>query len=171
MWNLIYTDELRVVYFMLDPAGVTPGTNNTLEQFSGDDAGYALAKARMQELGLFTDTGSLVARASGTATPVQAKIVETNPAIQCVREMAVAIDDKSILDQLKTTDLSLQQATERVKELGINDEDRAILQQVMKFIIGQGGDDNGYAQIARIQELILPLMIKSFCLQQGIPLK
>jgi hypothetical protein len=171
MWNLIYTVDLRIIYFMLDPAVVIPGTNHILEQFSGDDAGYALAKVRIQELGLFMDTKSLVSQSTGTATPAPVNVVESNPAIQCAREMAIATDATKILDQLKTNDQMLKQATERVKELGINDDDRNTLRLIMDTIGKLGGDDQGYAQIARIQELILPLMIKAFCVQNGIPLK
>ena len=171
MWNLIYTVDLRIIYFMLDPAVVIPGTNHILEQFSGDDAGYALAKVRIQELGLFMDTKSLVSQSTGTATPAPVNVVESNPAIQCAREMAIATDSTGILDQLKTKDKELEVATDRVKELGINGDDQKALTEALKAIIKLGGDDQGYAQIARIQELILPLIIKAFCVQNNIPLK
>jgi hypothetical protein len=169
MWNLIYTSDLRVVYFMLDAIGAEIGTSNILEQFSGDAAGYAQAKARIQELGLVIDDNSLVSQPDGSATVTPATIIESNRAIECTRELAMAISDQNILDQLNTNPDTLSQATMRMQEIGITDADRSLLSRIMSSTISQLGlDDSGYAQIARIQELILPLMIKVFIAQWTI---
>jgi hypothetical protein len=78
----------------------------------------------------------------------------------------MAISDQNILDQLNTNPDTLNQATMRMQEIGITDADRSLLSTIMSSTVSQLGlDDSGYAQIARIQELILPLMIKVFIAQ------
>jgi hypothetical protein len=81
----------------------------------------------------------------------------------------MAISDQNILDQLNTNPDTLNQATMRMQEIGITDADRSLLSTIMSSTVSQLGlDDSGYAQIARIQELILPLMIKVFIAQWTI---